>query len=289
MGEVYLAERADGAYRKRVAIKVARRELVTPDLIARFRHERQVLAELVHPNIATLLDGGTTEEGLPYFVMECVEGEPIDRYCERMQLSVEARLDLFGKVCAAVGFAHAKLVIHRDLKPGNILVTAEGAPKLLDFGLAKVIAPGAGEETAPQLRYATPGFASPEQLRGDKVTAASDVYSLGVLLRVLLPGQLDKVVAKATAQEPADRYRSVDELAAAVRARPAGAPTFFSELKRRRVVRALIGYGIAALPCCRSSSRSCTGRTGPTSSSPTSSRPSRPVSRWWSRWRGSST
>ncbi len=254
MGQVYLAERADGAYRKQVAIKVVADDAASDDLVPRFRNERQILAALVHPNIATLLDGGTTDEGLPYFVMEYVEGEPIDEYCERRALPVRERLELFLAVCGAVACAHANQVVHRDLKPGNILVKKDGTPKLLDFGLGKLLASDTGERTASQLRFATPAFASPEQLRGDPVTAATDIYSLGVLLSVLVEPHargLHAIVAKATAHDPADRYSSVGELSEEIRryldggSASSGAAAFFSELKRRRVVRALVGYGIA--------------------------------------------
>ena len=135
MGSVFLASRADD-YRMRVAIKVLKRGMDTDEIVRRFEHERQILANLDHPNIAKLLDGGTTDDGRPYFVMERVEGQPIDRFCDSNQLSIRERLELFCKVCSAVHFAHRNLVVHRDLKPGNILVTGEGEPKLLDFGIA---------------------------------------------------------------------------------------------------------------------------------------------------------
>jgi serine/threonine protein kinase/tetratricopeptide (TPR) repeat protein len=191
MGAVYLAERADEEFRRQVAIKLVRRGMDTDEIVRRFRAERQILANLDHPNIARLLDAGTTEDGRPYFVMEWVEGRPIDEYCKAHQLAVRERLELFRKVCSAVHFAHQNLVVHRDLKPGNILVTAEGEPKLLDFGIAKLLA--TDEElfafTRVGLRPMTPEFASPEQVRGEAITTASDVYALGVLLYLLLTGQ----------------------------------------------------------------------------------------------------
>lgn len=191
MGSVYLAVRTDQVYRKAVALKIVRPEASSEDVIRRFRQEREIVAGLDHPNIARLLDGGTTPEGLPYFVMEYVDGQPIDRYCDERQLSVTERLKLFRLVCAAVQYAHGRGVAHRDLKPGNILVTAEGVVKLLDFGIAKLL--GEAAETVEQLtrtglRPMTPEYASPEQVRGDSVGAASDQYSLGVVLYELLTG-----------------------------------------------------------------------------------------------------
>jgi eukaryotic-like serine/threonine-protein kinase len=193
MGEVYRAARADEQYQKQVAIKIVKLGLDTPFALARFRAERQILANLEHPNIARLLDGGTTEDGLPYVVMELVEGQPIDQYCETHKLSIDDRLRLFRTVCLAVQYAHQHLVVHRDLKPGNILVTADGTPKLLDFGIAKILdtgsLPSGAEHTVSLMRMLTPEFASPEQVRGDTVTTASDVYSLGVILFGLLTGR----------------------------------------------------------------------------------------------------
>ena len=194
MGAVYLAVRDDDEFRKRVAIKLLRRGMATDDLVRRFRNERQILASIDHPHIAKLLDGGTTEEGFPYFLMEYVEGEPIDRYCDSHGLSVGERLELFRTVCAAVHFAHQNLVVHRDLKPGNILVTADGVVKLLDFGIAKLLRPELYSDRAGatrlEERLLTPEYASPEQARGEAITTASDVYSLGVLLYELLTGHL---------------------------------------------------------------------------------------------------
>ena len=193
MGAVYLAERADREFKQRVALKLIKRGLDTDEIIARFRHERQILAALDHPNIARLLDGGTTADGLPYFVMEYVEGEPLDIYCTTRNLSLTERLNLFRTVCGAVHYAHQNLVVHRDLKPANILVTAEGVPKLLDFGIAKVLNPALMSDTlaptATSARPMTPAYASPEQVRGQTITTASDVYALGVILYELLTGQ----------------------------------------------------------------------------------------------------
>ncbi|MCH9649827.1 MAG: serine/threonine-protein kinase [Deltaproteobacteria bacterium] len=194
MSTVYLAVRGDGEYQKRVAIKVPRPEFSSFDALRRLRTERQILAGLDHPHIAQFLDGGSTSQGRPYFVMEFIEGETIDVYCDRRRLSLEARLDLFRKVCFAVHYAHQNLVIHRDLKPGNVLVATEGTPKLVDFGIAKLLRPelfpGHLEVTAPWVRHLTPDYASPEQLEGRTVTTATDIYSLGVLLFQLLTGSL---------------------------------------------------------------------------------------------------
>lgn len=193
MGTVYLAGRADDQYTKRVAIKLVRHGADSTFVLRRFRNERQILAGLTHPNIAGLLDGGTTEDGLPYIVMEYVEGEPINTYCDSRRLSVSERIGVFRTVCGAVQYAHQNLIVHRDIKPGNILVTRDGIPKLLDFGVAKLLEPvlgGPGEEqTATQARMMTPAYASPEQIRGQSITTATDVYSLGVLLYVLLTGR----------------------------------------------------------------------------------------------------
>lgn len=190
MGSVYRAARADQQYKKQVAVKVVKRGLDTPFALARFRAERQILANLEHPNIARLLDGGTTDAGLPFVVMELVDGLPIDEYCESHKLLIEERLRLFRTVCLAVQYAHQHMVIHRDLKPGNILVTAEGIPKLLDFGIAKILDPqsfpGGAEVTISLMRMLTPEYASPEQVRGETISTASDVYSLGVVLFALL-------------------------------------------------------------------------------------------------------
>ncbi len=192
MGIVFLATRNDDQFQKQVAVKLIKHGFDTETIRRRFRHERQILANLEHQNIARLLDGGTSDDGRPYLVMEYVEGEPITRYSATRQLSLEQRLRLFLKVCAAVHFAHQNLVIHRDIKPGNVLVTETGEPKLLDFGIAKLLAqdgPIADEQTVTLMRVMTPDYASPEQVRGEQVTTVTDVYSLGVLLYELLCGE----------------------------------------------------------------------------------------------------
>lgn len=191
MGEVWLVARADGTYEATAALKLVRPGWRAAQLIPRFRRERQLLAHLRHPHIATLLDGGVTEEGLPYLVMEYVDGEPVTTWCASHQLGVRERLTLFRTICEAVSFAHAKLVIHRDLKPQNILVTRDGRPILLDFGIAKLLDPDEAE-AAPTLdedRALTPEHAAPEQMRGEPVTTATDVWGLGVLLYELLSGR----------------------------------------------------------------------------------------------------
>jgi len=189
MGTVYEAARVDGAFRKRVAIKVIRATLLTEAMQERFRRERQILAGLDHPNIAHILDGGTTETGRPFFVMEHVSGVRIDVYCCDHRLGVDGRLDLFSRVCDAVQYAHDHLIVHCDLKPGNILITSEGGVKLLDFGIAKILSDPLNPEPAAKTVSAlilTPEYASPEQVQGKPVTTAADVYLLGVLLYELL-------------------------------------------------------------------------------------------------------
>lgn len=237
MGIVYEAERADGEFEQRVAIKIVKRSLVSSQEIERFRAERRILATLEHPNIGRLIDGGTTADGLPFLVMEFVAGTRIDAYCEEHSLDVRARLELFREVCEAVEYAHAQGIVHRDLKPANVLVSAAGKSKLLDFGIAKIADSGDSTATATQFRLATPQYASPEQLRGQPTTPASDIYSLGVVLYELLTGQspsagnedeahrpsqitgsrswrssLDRIVIKAMQQDPETRYVSVRDL-----------------------------------------------------------------------------
>ena len=247
MGAVYEARRADAQFERRVAIKMMRQGLGSGFLVERFLNERQVLARLEHPGIARMLDGGVTERGQPYFVMELVEGQALDHYVEDRKLAVRERIGLFRKLCEAVAFAHRNLVVHRDLKPQNVLVTAAGEPKLLDFGIAKLVDTpgGAGKETIAGFRVVTPRYASPEQFAGYEVSTRSDIYSLGVMLYELLAGRspyggateefttaqwveavmrqappkpqagadLDAIVMKAIAKDPEDRYATVEQLA----------------------------------------------------------------------------
>jgi non-specific serine/threonine protein kinase/serine/threonine-protein kinase len=212
MGAVFLAERADDEFHKQVAIKLLKRGMDTDFTIRRFRTERQILAALDHPNIAKLLDGGTTTDGRPYFVMEYIEGQPLIEYCNSRNLSTKERLVIFRAVCSAVAYAHQKLIIHRDIKPSNILVTADGTPRLLDFGIAKLLNPDlhtqAVEHTATSMRLLTPQYASPEQVRGDAVTTATDVYLLGVLLYELLTGQRPYQI---TSSAPHEIFRVICE------------------------------------------------------------------------------
>ena len=240
MSRVYLAARADRAFEKQVAIKIVARGLDSDEVTQRFQSERQILARLDHPSITRILDGGTTEEGLPYLVMDYVEGEPIDRYCDTHGLDVTARVALFQGVCAAVQYAHQNLIIHRDIKPGNVLVTGEGVPRLLDFGIAKLISAETqpGEATRTVLRRLTPEYASPEQVRGAALTTASDVYSLGVLLYRLLTGQapyrgdatsaaaLERAICEQQPEQPSVAASRAERL-------PAGAGT--PEKLRRRL------------------------------------------------------
>ena len=178
MGSVYLAERSDGAFRKQVAIKLVQPGVNSANILARFRQEREILASLDHPGIARLLDAATIEEGLPYFVMEFVDGRPIDRWCDEHKLNVTQRLRLFRTVCDTVQYAHQRLIVHCDLKPGNILVTADGHVKLLDFGIAKLLRhEQKGDETTRTLMLMmTPEYASPEQVNGNSITTLTDVY-----------------------------------------------------------------------------------------------------------------
>lgn len=241
MGTVYLVERADGAFTMPAALKLLRRGLDTDDLLARFRDERQILASLEHPNIARLLDGGATPDGRPWLAMEYIEGTTLLDYAKAHALDVPARLALFKKLAAAVQYAHRNLVVHRDLKPGNVLVTKDGEPRLLDFGIAKVLDPVAAEQrTKTGEQVLTPAYASPEQVRGERVTTAADVWALGVVLYELLTGrrpfegsgqtlaraileqdmppprlgpELDAILFTALRKEPALRYPSVEALA----------------------------------------------------------------------------
>ena len=267
MGAVYLAHRIDGQFQQQVAIKLIDLPLTTELFRERFRQERQILAGLVHPFIARLLDGGVSEAGDLYLAMEYVDGLPIERYCQENSLPIRDRLLLFKKVCAAVQFAHQNLVVHRDLKSDNILVLNDGTPKLLDFGTAKLLAPMhapsvASEFTRLGLQSFTPSYASPEQVLGETITTASDTYSLGVLLFLLLAevppyelkegstaemlrvictepppkpsiaslsamrpdADLDAIILKALRKEPQDRYRSVDEFAGDIQAYLEGRP-----------------------------------------------------------------
>ena len=204
MGMVYLAHRDDGEFDQRVALKLIRRGLhLDARIVRRFREERQILAALSHPGIARLFDGGLTEDNLPYFAMEFVEGLPVDRYCDAQGLAVEARLELFARVCDAVAHAHERHIVHRDIKPSNILVTESGDPRLLDFGIAKLLDtdPGSPELTRRSERLLTPEYASPEQIRGEPVVIASDVYCLGVLLYELLTGRRPFMRIERTAHE----------------------------------------------------------------------------------------
>jgi len=189
MGTVYLAERVGDEFSQRAAIKIVR-GAADAILLRRFQEERRILATLDHPHIARLIDGGASDRGLPYVAMEYVDGQPIDVFCEEGGLDVRKRLEVFRLVCLAVHYAHQHLVIHRDLKASNILVTADGTPKLLDFGIAKILEPDSpGETTRTLFRVLTPESASPEQIRGEPITTATDVYALGVLLYRLITGR----------------------------------------------------------------------------------------------------
>src|SRR5262249_36897464 len=203
MGTVYLAERDDEQYQTKVAIKRVGPGMDTDFILQRFRQVRQILARLQHPNIARLLEGGATGDGLPYIVMEYIEGSWITDYCNAHTLGIEERLALFLNVCSAVEYAHRQFVVHRDIKPGNILVDESGAPKLLDFGICKLLHAGrveAAETIDGGMRMMTPDYASPEQIRGDRITVASDVYSLAAVLYELLTGAKPHRIEKNTPQ-----------------------------------------------------------------------------------------
>jgi serine/threonine protein kinase len=208
-GTVYLGERADSQYSAQVAVKIVESAAVHGDLATRFRAERQILASLNHPNIARLMDAGESEDGQPYLVMEYIQGEPLDKYCDDRKLDLHSRLRLFLEICGAVQYAHQNLVVHRDLKPANILVTTEGTAKLLDFGIAKLLDPGSSNSalalTRMNDRLLTPEYASPEQILGKPVTATSDVYALGVVLYELLTGMRPFVVEATASQLELER------------------------------------------------------------------------------------
>ena len=247
MGVVWEAQRADDQYQQRAAVKLLPAGLLSEAAIARFRNERQILASLDHPSIARLLDGGTLEDGSPYLAMEYIEGAALDVWCGERHPDLRTRLQVFRTICGAVEYAHRRLVIHRDLKPANILVTAEGMPKLLDFGIAKLM-DAEGEVAQPTTRLLTPEFASPEQLRGGAITTSSDIFALGGLLYLLLTGrkpftapegdtlgvmravceedpplpkadgELDAIVLQALRKDPDERYHSARALADDIRA-----------------------------------------------------------------------
>ena len=228
MGEVFRARRVDAEFEKEVAIKLVPGGFHSAHVVQRFRAERQILAGLDHANIARLIDGGVTEDGAPYLVMELIDGVPLDRYAAEHGLHVRERLSLFLAVCAAVTYAHQRLVVHRDLKPGNILVTADGAVKLLDFGIAKLLQP-AGAETAATptvtlMRTLTPGYSSPEQILGKPITTTSDVYSLGVVLYVLLTGRSPYRRALDTAEDAIREVCNTEPLRPSAAAAEAGQP-----------------------------------------------------------------
>lgn len=264
MGTVFLATRDDGQFSMQVALKIVRQSIADREIIERFKRERQILANLNHPNIAVLHDGGVSEKGEPYLAMEFVDGENLTEYAGKQHLSVKDKLRLFLKICSAVSYAHRNLVVHRDIKPSNILVTADGEPKLLDFGLAKAFEFDS-TKTQTALRAFTPAYASPEQIQGHKITTASDIYSLGVVFYELLSGakpfnfedksyeeilktatksepqppsanpqaspwgpqlkgDLDNIALTALRKEPERRYKTVEDLAEDIRCHLAGRP-----------------------------------------------------------------
>ncbi len=211
MGVVYLAVRDDGAFRKNVAIKLLRGDAVTHEFVERFRNERQVLANFDHPNIARILDGGDTTDGMPFYVMEYVEGRPIDRYCDEEKLSLNDRLRLYQKLIAAVHYLHQNHVVHRDLKPSNVLVASDGTVKLLDFGIAKQLGPASMELTTAEGTPLTPAYASPEQFTG-RADTKSDVYTLGVILYLMLTGRLpDQGAVKPPSESVREDYQRTQE------------------------------------------------------------------------------
>jgi TolB-like protein/Tfp pilus assembly protein PilF/predicted Ser/Thr protein kinase len=310
MGVVYLAERADAEFTRRVAVKVVKRGMDTDEVVRRFRRERQILASLEHPNIARLYDGGVTGDGRPFLVMEYLEGVPIDRFCAERSVDQRGRLELVVTVCRAVEFAHRHLVVHRDIKPSNILVTGDGTVRLLDFGIAKLLSPesGASVQTRTGLQLLTPEYASPEQVRGGPITPRTDVHALGVLLYELLTGtrpfgaagaaaqeigravetavpdppsavappahpigaDLDAIVLRALEKDPADRYPSVEELAADLERWLGGKPVLAGTARRRHrrpaALRRLATFsagGIAAVALVAAGIQRVAGRAAP--------------------------
>ncbi|MCB1033727.1 MAG: serine/threonine protein kinase [Acidobacteria bacterium] len=256
MGSVFLAEAGQEAAVRLVAIKVLRLDADCRELRQRFRIEARILAEMDHPHLARLLDSGQSDDGTPYLVMEFVDGQRIDTYCSQRNLSLEGRLALFCQVCRAVHFAHRRGIVHRDLKPGNILVTSDGVPKLLDFGIAKLLIPEqrlhGGSETGTWPALFTPAYASPEQLRGEEVSPASDVYSLGVLLGKILTGlpasaRLRAIVAQALRRRPRDRFSSAAALAEDLERYLGGRPVRAYEAQRRRRLKGALWSSVAVL------------------------------------------
>ena len=276
MGAVYLAERTGADFTQKVALKLIKRGMDTDFIVQRFQTERRILSKLNHPFIAKLLDGGSTEDGLPYFVMEYVEGENLKDYCRNHQLSNDRKLKLFRQICEAVQYAHRNLIIHRDLKPSNIIICEDGTPKLLDFGIAKVLDPDAGEaeKTTTEFRLLTPKYASPEQIRGEIVDTQSDVFSLGVLLREILEEiesaeketqksktktqsaktdyELKTIISTAAHETASRRYASVEQLTEDLRRYENGLPIFaqadsFGYRTRKFVERHRFGVAAAAL------------------------------------------
>ncbi len=247
MGSVYLAERADGQFEQKVALKIVKPGMNSSEIIARFEEERQILARLQHPNIARLLDGGMSEMGLPYFTMEYVEGKPITEYCDENNLTIEQRLDLFKKVCDAVLYAHQNLVIHRDIKPSNILVEEDGTVKLLDFGIAKVFEEDEDQKfvTRTGMRVMTPEYASPEQVRGEPVSTATDIYSLGLILYQLLTGcppyevhstsalEMERIICLTEPQKPSTMITKISSSGAGTEQKTS--PDFISRKRKTTI------------------------------------------------------
>lgn len=228
MGIVYKGRRDDKEFEQLVAIKILKHHLNSEYALKRFKIERQTLAKLQHPNIARLLDGGTTDEGLPYLVMEYIDGVSLIDYCDSKNLNIKQRLELFKLVCGAIQYAHQNLIVHRDIKPGNVLVDKEGRPKLLDFGIAKLIDEDISEDrtqlTKPGMWHLTPEYSSPEQIKGETVTTKSDIYSLGILLYQLLTGHqpykitsaspiaLSKLITEGSVLKPSDKFQTTEEI-----------------------------------------------------------------------------